>query len=97
MTELVKNLPPLNNSTNGVKISDDNLEILKGLDVTIKASIGEAQLSVKDFLELEKGNLVKLNTGLNQDIDLYVNENLVAKGSLVAYEDSFGIQITEII
>lgn len=96
MTEVVKNLPSLNN-TDGSKISDDNLEILKGLDVTIKASIGETQLSVKDFLELEKGNLVKLNTGLNQDIDLFVNEKPVARGTLVAYEDSFGIQITEII
>lgn len=79
MTEVVKNLPSLNNNAGGSKISDDNLEILKGLDVTIKASIGEAQLSVKDFLELEKGNLVKLNTGLNQDIDLFVNEKPVAR------------------
>lgn len=76
---------------------DKDFSLIKDVKVSLTAFIGESQLSVEELFSLKQGSVVTLNKELNEAIDLFINEKLVAKGNIVAVKDSYGIEITEII
>lgn len=70
--------------------------ILKDVQIGLQARLGEASLSVAELLALKAGSVVKLDLKVNDLIDLHLNGALVARGEIVAVDDSFGVRIVEI-
>ncbi len=73
-----------------------NSLVLQDVPISLKASLGEASLSISDLLALRTGSVVKLNVGMNDAIDLRLNGLVVARGAIVAVGDHFGVRITEL-
>jgi flagellar motor switch protein FliN/FliY len=44
-----------------------------------------------------RGAVVELDTGLGDEIEMRINDQLVAKGEVVVVEDRIAIEITEIV
>lgn len=72
------------------------LDIVKNVKVKLEVRIGEAELTVDELMGLSKGAVVTLTKSLNSPIELLLDGNLIAYGTLVAADESFGIQITEL-
>lgn len=72
------------------------LDIVKNVKVKLEVRIGEAELTVDELMGLSKGAVVALTKSLNSPIELLLDGNLIAYGTLVAADESFGIQITEL-
>jgi flagellar motor switch protein FliN/FliY len=70
--------------------------IFKEVKVSLRARLGETSLSVEELLALKPGAVVTLDTRLNDLVELRLNENLVARGEIVAVDDRYGIRIVEI-
>lgn len=70
--------------------------IFKGVRVSLRARLGEATMSVEDLLALTAGSVVTLDTAMNQPVDLLLNDDLVARGEIVAVGDNFGVRLTEV-
>jgi flagellar motor switch protein FliN/FliY len=70
--------------------------LLKGLNVTLEARLGEAVLAIADLLALRAGSVLSLETRLNEPVEIYLNEALVGRGEIVAVDDRFGVRIVEI-
>lgn len=70
--------------------------IFKDVQVTLKARLGEATLSMEALMGLSAGSVVKLDTQMNELVDLHLNGSLVARGEIVAVDDNFGVRIVEI-
>ena len=51
----------------------------------------------QELLDLDLGTVVQLDKPANANVDVYVNQKLVARGEVVVAEDNFGIRIKEII
>ena len=75
---------------------DIGSDILKDVQVSLQASLGGAELSVQELLELKAGSVVKLDLQLNDLIELKLKGSLIARGEIVAVDDQFGIRIVEI-
>jgi flagellar motor switch protein FliN/FliY len=73
-----------------------NLDLIHHVSVSLEAKIGTASLTVGELFEAKKGSVIKLNETVDQPIELYLNQKLIAKGELVAVGDCFGIKIIEI-
>ena len=67
------------------------------VQVTLCAELGKAKLSLKDAIEYDSGSIITLDKTTNSPIDIYVDDILIAKGKIVAIEDTYGIKIVEII
>lgn len=70
---------------------------LQGVQVSLDAGLGAANLSVADLMQLKVGSVVDLNTQLNDLVELKLNGAVVARGELVAVEDHFAIRVVEIV
>lgn len=70
--------------------------IFKDVRVALQAKLGQARLTVADLLALKAGSVVKLDMQMNELIELRLNESVVARGEIVAVDDSFGVRIVEV-
>lgn len=70
--------------------------IFKEVNVSLQALLGEMSMSVGDLLGLKAGAVVELQAGLNDLIELRLNQSIVARGEIVAVGDKFGVRIVEV-
>ena len=81
---------------------DENYEayietLVRKVDVPIKAVLGTSIISVNDFLNLQVGDCIRLNTGVDQDMNIYVG-NIRKFTALPGTEkDSYAVRITSVI
>ncbi len=74
-----------------------NIAKVGNVEVKLCAELGRTKLSLKDIIEYDTGSIITLDKNENDPVNVYVNEILIAKGKIVAIEDSYGIQIVEIV
>jgi flagellar motor switch protein FliN/FliY len=80
----------------GRSVISTNSPIFRDARVVLKATLGKAELSVQDILALKSGSVVELDTKLNGLVELWLNGSHIARGEIVAVEDSFAVRIIEI-
>jgi len=73
-----------------------NLGIIKDVKIKLEVVVGDAEMTVDELLNLGKGSVVKLTRSTKTPVDLLVDGKIVARGHLVAADDNFGIQISEL-
>ena len=79
-----------------------NIAKVANVEVTLCAELGRAKLSLKDAIEYDSGSIITLDKINNEPINVnYVkyelDDILIAKGKIVAIEDTYGIKIVEIV
>lgn len=71
-----------------------NLDILQDIDLHISVELGRAKSSIKEVMAFEKGSVIELNKVAGEQVEIFVNDKLVAKGEVIVIEDKFGVRIT---
>ena len=74
-----------------------NISKVAKVEVKLYAELGRAKLSLNDAIEYDVGSVISLNKINNEPIDIFVDDILIAKGAIVAIEDTYGIKIVEMI
>ncbi|MEM7616764.1 MAG: flagellar motor switch protein FliN [Pseudomonadota bacterium] len=74
-----------------------NLEAIYDVPVEISVLLGSTKIPVYNLLKLGRGAVVELDKKVGEELDVYVNERLVARGEVVIVENRIGITLTEII
>jgi flagellar motor switch protein FliN/FliY len=54
-------------------------------------------MTMEELLELGVGSVIQLDKPANANVDVYVNQKLVARGEVVVAEENFGIRIKEVL
>lgn len=70
---------------------------IANVEVSLCAELGRAKLSLKDIIEYDSDSIISLDKNMNDPVDIFVDDILIARGQIVAIEDSYGIKIVEII
>ena len=79
------------------KINFDNIAKVAKVEVTLSAELGRAKLNLKDLIEYDTGSIIALDKTVNDSVDVFVDDILIARGKIVAIEDTYGIKIVEIV
>lgn len=74
-----------------------SIELLKDVDLNVKIELGRAEMSVEEILKLHSGSVVELDKLAGDPVDVFVNEQLVARGEVLVLNDNFCVRINEII
>ena len=77
-------------------LSPINVDLFRGVQVSLEARLGRADLTVEAMMALNAGAVVTLETGLADQVDLYLNDKLIARGEIVAVGDRYGVRIVDI-
>ena len=83
--------------TGGPAASGKGIELLSDVDLNVKIELGRTQMLVEDVLRLGDGAVVELDKLAGDPVDVYVNEQLIARGEVLVLNDNFCIRISEIV
>jgi len=69
------------------------------LDVPMKVTIelGNTRMRIREVLQLAPGSIVELPKSAGENIDVYINGQLLACGEVLELEGNTGIRITEVL
>jgi flagellar motor switch protein FliN/FliY len=70
------------------------LPFLDSVRVRVCVRIGAAELSVTELLKIEQGAVLALDRLVDEPLDVMVNDQVVARGTLVAVGEHFGVRVT---
>ncbi|MEE8058559.1 MAG: FliM/FliN family flagellar motor switch protein [Pseudomonadales bacterium] len=80
----------------GPALLEGSLDIIKNVKVKLEIRVGDAELTVDELMKLSKNSVVKLTRSTTAPVDMLLDGKVVARGHLVAADDNFGIQISEL-
>ncbi len=84
-------------STDPAKTAEaENLGLLMHVPLHLTVELGSCKMSVAEILKLGTGSIVELDRAANAPVDLLVNNRPIARGEIVAVDESFGLRITEL-
>jgi flagellar motor switch protein FliM len=81
---------------------DENYEayvesLIRKVNVPVRAVLGKSTITVNDFMNLQVGDCIRLNTGVDEDMNVYVG-NIKKFTALPGTEkDSYAVRITSVI
>lgn len=57
-------------------------DILQGVSVDLRVCVGSASPTIKDLMELGPDSVLPLNTQIDDPVELFVGDKLIARGFL---------------
>ncbi|MEM5582498.1 MULTISPECIES: FliM/FliN family flagellar motor switch protein [unclassified Roseibium] len=67
------------------------------INVDISVVLGENEMPVHQLLRMGRGAVIDLDVSEDDDVKVYANNTLVAKGQVVLLGERIGISITEVL
>ncbi|HET9446062.1 MAG TPA: FliM/FliN family flagellar motor switch protein [Steroidobacteraceae bacterium] len=71
------------------------LPFLGSVKVRVSVRVGGAEISVSDLMKMEHGAVLPLDKGVEEPLDVMIDGLVVARGTLVAVGEQFGVRITQ--
>lgn len=86
---------PLESVAKPSQVAD--LKLLADVSLEVSAVLGKTTCSVQELLELNVGAIVELDKMVDDPIEIYANNKLIAEGELVVVDENFGVKLTRLI
>jgi flagellar motor switch protein FliM len=87
------NMQEQNDESFGGHIED----LIKRVDVPVKAVLGKTNISVTDFVNLQVGDIIRLNTEVEQDLKVYVGNIKKFTALPGSSRDKYAVRVTSVI
>lgn len=71
--------------------------LIKRIDIPVKAVLGKSQVSVNDFINLQPGDIIRLNTDVSSEMEVYVGNIKKFKALPGSSKDKYAVRVTEVI
>ena len=81
----------------GDRSGGGQIDILMDATMSISARLGEAEISVRELLQVGPGAVLKLDRQVGEPIDLFLRGIKFATGHLVVVGEQLGVRIKEIL
>lgn len=72
------------------------LNKLLGMPFTARLVLGGCTMEIADVLTLGQGSVLEMETSINDPLELWVNDRLVAKAETVVVNEKIGARIVQI-
>jgi flagellar motor switch protein FliN/FliY len=72
-------------------------DMLMHVQVPVSVSFGATQIRMKDLLNLTAGSVVELDQALHDNVEVRVNDRVIARGEVVAVDGHYGVRVVELV
>ncbi len=76
--------------------SSKTFDVMLDVSLPVSISFGRTFLPIKDVLKLNSGSIVELDRGVNEPVEIIVNNCVIARGEVVVIEGNYGVRIQQI-
>src|ERR1700743_2308772 len=84
-TKVLGNIPP------------GAIDLLKDVDLNAKIELAPTKMLFEAVFKLPEGSVVELDKLAGDPVDIFVNEQLVARGEVLVLNDNFCVRVNEIV
>ncbi len=74
-----------------------DIEFLMEIKMKITFEVGRTKMFISDLLSLGQGSVIELHRLVGEELDLFVNGQLLATGEVVVVNEKFGARIVQIL
>lgn len=71
--------------------------LIKRVDVPVRAVLGKSQVSVNDFLHLQVGDIIRLDSRVETEMDIFVGNMKKFTALPGSVKDKYAVQVTSVI
>lgn len=71
--------------------------LIRRIDMPIKAVLGKNQVSVNDFINLQVGDIIRLNTDVSSEMEIYVGNLKKFMALPGSVRDKYAVRVTSVI
>lgn len=98
MSNVVSNieLAELTGSGERTPALGERLDLIGHVKVKLTVALGAAELTVAKLFSLSPNDVVALDRSVEAPVDIRLNDKVIARGTLVAVGDNFGVRVTDI-
>ena len=72
------------------------LDVLLDLELPVTVRFGCKRMTLEDILRLDTGSVVEFERGVDDPVEVLVNDRVVARGAAVTVDGQYAIRILEI-
>ena len=83
--------------TSGEQFKEHIETLLRKVSMPVKAVLGESTITVNDFANLQICDIIKLNSKVNNDLNIYVGNIRKFKALPGSTKDSYAVRVTSIL
>ncbi len=76
---------------------NSKIEMLLDVELPVVIRIGKTEMYLKNILKLGTGSIIQLDKVVDEPVELFVNDKLIARGEVVVVDSNFALRITEIV
>lgn len=80
-------------------VSQFTKEMNQFLDIPLEVSvdIGKTRMSIRQMLALAPNTVLELNKLVGEPMEIFINNQVIARGEVVVVNERFGIRVTDVI
>jgi flagellar motor switch protein FliN/FliY len=78
-------------------LDGENLGLIFDVELLLVARLGQVEMPIREVLVLGPGSIIEVGRSVEEPVELFVNEKLIARGEVVVVDEKFGLRITEIV
>ncbi len=75
---------------------DDEVEARLGINVEVVAVLGSADMKISQLLKMGRGAVVQLDRRVGDEIEVYANKQLIARGDVIVVQEKLGVSLSKI-
>ena len=77
--------------------SSRTMSVLLDVQMPVSISFGKSSMPLREIMKLTTGSAVELDRKPDDEVDVIVNNCVIARGEVVVIEGNYGVRITEIV
>ncbi len=74
-----------------------NLDFILDIPVEISVELGKTNMKLHELREIEPGNSIVFDNIEDETLEIFANNQLIAKGEVVVERGKYGIRVTEVV
>jgi flagellar motor switch protein FliM len=71
--------------------------VIEKTSIPVRALLGKSVVSVNDFVNLQPGDIIRLGTKIDDELDIYVGNIKKFTALPGAYKDTYAVRVTSVI
>ena len=80
-----------------IAASPASADVMLDVGVTLSLEVGRTTMNIRQLLQLGAGSIVELDRPAGEQLDVLVNNRVVAHGEVVMVNDRYGVRFTEAV
>ncbi len=74
-----------------------NIDMVLDIQLVATARLGRVEMPIGEILNLGPGSIIEVGHLVDEPVELFVNNKLIARGDVVVVDEKLGLRITEIV